>query len=394
MELNVGFSDEIEFDRAIRSALSEALKGVKESYFFFIFITENYSSVNNYILIKEIFKEKRFVGSTTAGIIYKGNVYLRGVGVVAFGRGFNLLYSSVKEGLSESGRAVGEKLAEECQREVHSKEVEGVIEKHLCFIFPDGVASNIESMIKGLSFKLPAINYVGGGSGDNLRFLKTIQFSNKSFTQDSVAIAVFDCSGDVGIGVAHGFRPISKFLIATSVDGNILKQIDWNSALKFYCSFLKVPLESAKGEIAKVALSNPIGVVQLSHFGESFIIRDIISSDDEGFLHTIGEIPHNSTICIMEGDRESLKGAALVAARNAKLGISGEVSCYLIFSCVSRYVHLGESYYKKNEIDSIESVLGSDIPHLGILTFGEISCVGRSLPYFHNKTVVVSAFSK
>ncbi|MGQ9706517.1 MAG: hypothetical protein ACUVWP_05875 [bacterium] len=48
----------------------------------------------------------------------------------------------------------------------------------------------------------------------------------------------------------------------------------------------------------------------------------------------------------------------------------------------------------KNEIDSIESVIGSDIPHIGILTFGEISCINKSMPYFHNKTVVVSAFGK
>ncbi|MGQ9706518.1 MAG: FIST signal transduction protein [bacterium] len=347
MELNVGFSKEEDFEKAISIALSKSVNDLSEEVFLFVFLTEDYVSQDNYRIIKEMLKDRRFIGSTTAGIIYDGDVYLKGVGVVAFGRGFQLLHSEVKEGLSENGRIVGERFASECIDKIQSNRSAGRTENRLCFIFPDGVSSNIEAMIKGLSFNLPVMNYIGGGSGDNLRFLKTMQFSNDSFTNNAVACAVFNCSGEVGVGVAHGFHPLSNLLIATSVEGNKLKQINWQDALKFYCSFLKVAPDNVKGEIAKIALSNPIGVVQWSHSGESFIIRDIISCDDEGWIYTVGEIPLNSTICIMEGDRDSLREAALVASRNAKIGVKGEVSGYIIFSCVSRYVFLGENYYRK-----------------------------------------------
>ncbi|MGB9857740.1 MAG: FIST C-terminal domain-containing protein [Dictyoglomaceae bacterium] len=61
----------------------------------------------------------------------------------------------------------------------------------------------------------------------------------------------------------------------------------------------------------------------------------------------------------------------------------------LVFDCISRSHYMKEKF--KNELKTIKNIL-LNVPTLGILSFGEIKGF-REVPLYHNKTLVIGAYS-
>jgi hypothetical protein len=61
----------------------------------------------------------------------------------------------------------------------------------------------------------------------------------------------------------------------------------------------------------------------------------------------------------------------------------------LVFDCASRAPLLGEAFAQ--ELATVQATLGAAVPTIGCLTYGEVGALGRSVPQFHNKAVVVLA---
>ncbi|MGQ9513108.1 FIST N-terminal domain-containing protein [Thermodesulfitimonas sp.] len=55
------------------------------------------------------------------------------------------------------------------------------------FLFPDGLGGNISEMLRGVYDVMgPRFKYVGGGTGDNLRFSKTYQMTEAGVSSKAV----------------------------------------------------------------------------------------------------------------------------------------------------------------------------------------------------------------
>jgi len=108
----------------------------------------------------------------------------------------------------------------------------------IVLLFPDGFAANISSLLRGLYNVMgPAFEYIGGGSGDNLRFYRTYQFTEEGISSDAVAAAIIR-GINFQVCLSHGWRPVGEPLMVTKAKGRKVYEIDGLPALKRYSALV------------------------------------------------------------------------------------------------------------------------------------------------------------
>jgi hypothetical protein len=104
-------------------------------------------------------------------------------------------------------------------------------------------------------------------------------------------------------------------------------------------------------------------------------------------LLCLAEIPSESLVWIMAGDRDSVLHATDAACLESLSALEGRPPLgMLAFDCIARRSVLGEQGIK-GEVDRIE-VMASGAPMAGFYTYGEIARK-KGVHGFHNQTLVV-----
>jgi hypothetical protein len=247
------------------------------------------------------------------------------------------------------------------------------------FIFPDGFASNISEYLRGLySVMGPAFTYVGGGTGDNLRFHRNYQYTECGVTNGGAALAVVQ-GASFRTAVGHGWRPIGQPLMVTKASGKRVYELDGIPALQRYTSIVG-PMK--REQFPKLSMAHPLGIAAA---GGEFLIRDPLQAETDDSIIFITEIPQNTVATIMAGVSEELVGAAQLVARTAVGETTPRVA--LLFDCISRYLLMGPDFQR--ELEMIAGFMPAETPILGVLTFGEI-CDSLGTPHFYNKSIVIA----
>jgi len=134
----------------------------------------------------------------------------------------------------------------------------------------------------------------------------------------------------------------------------------------------------------------PIGIYLPGE--EEYLLRNILSIEEDGALVFQGDVPQDSQIRLMIGTKESCLTATQQAIDEVKNGLGNHACDFVfVFDSVSRYILLGRQANKELEI--IKEKLGKDIPIIGIYTYGEqaplraVNYQGRV--YFHNQTIAI-----
>jgi len=106
-------------------------------------------------------------------------------------------------------------------------------EENTLLIISDGLASGMTKLIDELfnHFGLD-INFIGGGAGSLTLAPKPCVLTNAGLQQGVAAIALLNCQS--GIGVAHGWQPISEAYRVTESDGNCVISLNWQPAFDVY----------------------------------------------------------------------------------------------------------------------------------------------------------------
>lgn len=250
----------------------------------------------------------------------------------------------------------------------------------------DGLMGNISNMLAGLHNVFgDRVNFFGGGAGSLTLVQKPCVFSNEGVFQDAVIICPMPLVS--GIGVKHGWEQIYGPVVATRTEGNIVYELNWEPAMEVYG---KIVGEDAGEELRQdnffsIAKAYPFGIYRER---EEFIVRDPLIANDDGSITCVGEVPENTVLNILKGNRDSLLGAANEAAGLAlKPGM--DLTELFVVDCISRTLFLEEDFEK--EIDMVMKAVPGRKPS-GVTTLGEIASEkGGSLLTFFNKTVVVSA---
>jgi hypothetical protein len=320
------------------------------------------------------------VGCTTDGEISSSGLSTGSVvlgGIVSDRISF---YTASVEGLGALSEESGRRLAEKLPPTIRYAQ-----------IFSDGLTGNGSAILRGINSILkPNIPIAGGAAGDAGRFVKTWQFHGRKLLSDAVVAIGFSGDFSVGTGVKSGWLPVGLGKKVTRSRGNVVYELDGQSALEVYKRFLGKHAD----KLPAVGVEYPFGLIDESgelDAADYFLLRAPMTvNPQEGSISFAGEVPEGATIRLTCGDHGSILQGARQAARLALEDV-GEASPVAIFvySCMARRIVLGTR--TELELEQMRQVIGAQIPMLGFYTYGEYCPVRRSGPsMLHNETATVS----
>lgn len=323
------------------------------------------------------------IGASAAAILSNQGIFKHGLAVMLLSLPGEVYFNTacVREiktkGPLNAGKELGEKLLSGF----------GGSPRVLSAIFSDGLADEGSNLIKGLQERLGTSSpLVGASASDNLRFSRTFVYCNHELLSDAAAGILLGGRLNFGLGTKHGWKPLGKPRAVTKSRGNIIYSIDNRPAAKIYEEYLARNIPELKKELKRISVLYPIGVYLAGE--KEYLLRNILSIEDDGSLKLQGNVDEGSLIRLMIGTKESCleaAGQAVNAAKRVKTDFA------LVFDSVSRYILLRREANKELEI--IKEGLGKETPIMGLYTYGEqapltaISYYGRA--YFHNQTVTV-----
>jgi hypothetical protein len=249
------------------------------------------------------------------------------------------------------------------------------------FVFVDGLSSRISAFIEGLFNNMGLVpNYIGGGAGSLSFEQKPCIFTNDGLIMDGAVLGV--ASTPSGIGVAHGWHPISQALKVTEARKNRVVSLNWEPAFEVYSQVVSrhAGISFSDHPFFDIAKAYPLGIVKLD---SEMVVRDPILTED-GQLVCVGEVPENSFVYILNGDIHSLIQGAIESRRAAEANFKGDSGQSVLFfiDCISRVLFMEDKF--QDELNAVQQ----NHPTFGALTIGEIANTGDAYLEFYNKTAV------
>ena len=288
-----------------------------------------------------------------------------------------------------AGRELGEKLLYGYRN----------VRRNLSIIFSDGLINEGTSLINGLQENLGrSFPLIGGFASDNFTFQKTFQYFNKELLSESCCGVLFGGGINFGLGIKHGWKPLGKMRCANKSRGNIINEIDGRPAVKLYEDYLaKDTLELAE-ELRRISIFYPLGIYLPGE--KEYLLRNVLSVDNDGSLRFQGDVPQGSMVRIMISTKETCLEATRQAIDDSKKSIYNPMTEHhkknannfiIAFSSLSRYLLLRRGAEKELEI--IKKGFGQNTPILGLYTHGEVAPLTAEnylgKVYLHNQSITI-----
>ncbi len=331
------------------------------------------------------------LGCSSLAIISNQGVFKHGLIVMLLGfpEGVHYNIAAVKEISAKSVAGAGEELGEKLLYGFQG------VRRDISVIFSDGLLQDGSGLISGLQTKLGySFPLVGASASDNLAFQKTYLYFKQEILHDAACGVLFGGKLSFGLGVKHGWKPLGKPRHATKTKDNIVYEINDAPAVKIYEEYLAKDISEVRKDLKRISIFYPIGIYLPGE--EEYLLRNILSIEDDGSLVFQGNVPRDSRIRLMVGAKEACLSATQQAVDDVKRGLAGQaINFALVFDSISRYMLLGRQANKELEI--IKEGLGKDTPLIGLYTYGEqaplraTSYLGKT--YFHNQTITILGFA-
>jgi len=257
------------------------------------------------------------------------------------------------------------------------------------FVLSDGQRVNGSALVQGLLSHLPpGVQVTGGLAGDGARFERTFILAGETPIEGAVgAIGLYGPSLRVGYGSLGGWDSFGPERTVTKSTGNVLFELDGESALNLYKSYLG---EHAKG-LPSTGLLFPL---QIQRKGSTErLVRTILAVDEaKGSLTFAGDIPEGASAKLMRANFERLIDGASGAARTSALaGANPELA--LLVSCVGRKLVLKQR--TEEEVEAVQGVLGAKTVMTGFYSYGEICPAAPDAGcQLHNQTMTITTLSE
>ena len=328
--------------------------------------------------LRGVYPQAQFLGCSTAGEIFDTQVMDDSLVSTAI-RFEQTTVKGVQTTLENARQSqdVGQRLAGQLPKD-------GLV--HV-FILSDGLNVNGSELVEGLRSRLPAgVTVTGGLSGDGARFAETLVVWGDEPRKNSIAaIGLYGKHLRVGYASLGGWDPFGPERLVTQSKGNVLFELDGQSALDLYKKYLG----DHANDLPASGLLFPLSVRLAS--GDTAVVRTILSIDEkERSLTFAGDIPRGSYARLMKANIDRLIDGAHGAARISYEAV-GESSpdLALLISCVGRKLVLKQRV--EEEVESVREVLGPRTVMTGFYSYGEISPFtpsGRC--ELHNQTMTIT----
>jgi hypothetical protein len=254
-------------------------------------------------------------------------------------------------------------------------------------VLSDGLAVNGSELVRGLASALPpGVQITGGLAGDADRFERTLVLHGDAAGPGRVAaLGLYGSALVVGCASLGGWSPFGPERRVTRSEGNVLYELDGQSALALYSHYLG---EHA-AQLPASALRFPLNLRDASR--PRPVVRTVLSVDQaEQSMTFAGDIPEGAYVRLMRANLNRLVGGAEDAARTASAGLEDmPPSLALCFSCVGRKMTLRQRV--EEELEAVQAVGGPACTVAGFYTYGEIGPFGpASNCELHNQTMTVT----
>lgn len=258
-------------------------------------------------------------------------------------------------------------------------------------VISDGLIVNGTELVNGLKNNLPEhIAVTGGLSGDGARFEKTLVCANDRVEDGLVAaIGFYGNHLKVGYGSLGGWDPFGPERLITKAKGNILYELDGQSALQLYKSYLG---EHAQG-LPSTGLLFPLSL-RAPDNKEAGIVRTILAVNEEDQSMTFaGDLPEGYTAQLMKANFDRLIDGATDAAQITQEKLNTAARLAILISCVGRKLVLKQRI--EEEVESVRDVLGDQAVLTGFYSYGEISPhTPTAKCELHNQTMTITTFAE
>ena len=304
-------------------------------------------------------------GETTAGEITPEGPVSHSCVVVLLASNGMACSVGLGEHADRMPREAGQQAAYAAIREFRGKSRAGLL------LFGDGLVTTYADVVRGLQEVLGTSFLIAGGmGGDDLRFTHTYQYFRNRVVSRAVVVVLLGGTVKLGVGIEHGFAPISKPRRITRARANVLMTLDHQPAASVYEEYFGPELVQrmrAEEGMTRQGIAYPLGVQYEST--NQWLLRNVVSFGQDGSLSCTGEMLEGGWLQLMIGSRELALEAAHKAALQAIRPLN-KISCVLVFDSAVRRKLLGVQP-SALEIARIREAVGPAIPLAGCYTYGE-----------------------
>jgi len=370
---------------AARQAL-EPLDGL-EPRFGVVFASPRHDLHEALESVRAVAPNAAVIGCTTAGEITERGLIKGGLAAMLVGSDEMLVEAATANGVKADPKAAAARLCESFGT-LSGQGAERGLRASTTVALVDGLNGAGERLISEiLGVTGPLQQVVGGAAGDDGAFKATYVGRNGDSGVDSAAVLHAFGPRAWGVGVDHGLRPKTDKMLVTKAEGNVVREIEGRPAFEVYKEHAaRAGVTLTPENTGRYLIGNELG---LFFFDEIRKARAPLAVGDDGSLTCAADIPQGATVCILDGEPDSMVAAAQHAAEEARKNLKGgEAAGVLLFDCVCRGMILDEQFQR--EIDAVREVF-PNAPVAGLLTYGEIARFKGRLDGWHNTTAVVVA---
>ncbi|MBI3997234.1 MAG: FIST C-terminal domain-containing protein [Candidatus Omnitrophica bacterium] len=324
--------------------------------------------------VRSVLGDVPLVGESTAGEITTQGPSSHSCVVVLLGASAPWCSTGMDAEIDRAPREAGQQAAYAAVRGFQARQRAGFL------LFGDGLVTSYAEVVRGIQETLgTSALIVGGMAGDDLRFTKTYQYCDGRVLSRAVVGVLVGGPVKLGVGIEHGFLPISKPRRITRASANRLLELDHQPAASVYEEYFGPELVARmrREGLTRQAIAYPLGIQRDA--STQWLLRNVISFEGDGSLACSGEIFEDAWLQLMIGSRELALEAASKAAQQAVRPLN-HVACVLIFDSAVRRTLLG-SRCAALEIARIREAVGPSVPLAGCYTYGEQAPLGHESAY-------------
>ena len=226
----------------------------------------------------------------------------------------------------------------------------------LIITFTDGLNTNGEEYLNGISSINNKTTISGGMAGDNAKFEETLVFNEKSITNNgAVAAALYNKDLNIYTGYSFNWETIGRKHIVENSYKNRVYRIGGMTTLEFYKYYLGDDIGRL---LPAIGIEFPLVIKK----DDVTVARAVLAKHDDGSLSFAGNIPQGSVVQFGHGDVKMIVNKGL---DNVKEIINHPIESIFIYSCMARRALL------QNDVNLELLPLRELAPISGFFTYGE-----------------------
>ncbi len=263
--------------------------------------------------------------------------------------------------------------------------------KHV-MIFSEGINLNGSELVRGIMEDIASdVGLSGGLAGDGNNFKETfVIYKGEPITNGVIALGFYGNSIRIGHGSLGGFSPFGPERLVTKSKGNILYELDGQSAVELYKKYL--------GEEKSKDLATNQFFFPLSYRDKDMqegVVRTILTVDEENdCMIFAGDLKEGGYAKLMKTNPLKLVEGSDKAAQFCVETLNSDTpDLAILISCVGRKIILKQRV--EEEVEAVKSHFNNGVSITGFYSYGEIAHFNFTKScQLHNQTMTITTFKE